>query len=118
MEIIDPCENDASIISSTLSNQEYTITDTAKTYKIPAYTPSPSWCSITYTYQITDSAGDAAVSFDSDEMVRIFTFDYTTSLDLSGQDKTVYKISVKGSIGYGTIRSEYDDFELLLKNPC
>ena len=29
VEIIDPCENDATIISSTLSNQEYTITDTA-----------------------------------------------------------------------------------------
>ena len=29
VEIIDPCENDALIISSTLINQEYTITDTA-----------------------------------------------------------------------------------------
>ena len=32
VEIKDPCENDATITSSILSNQEYTITDTAKTY--------------------------------------------------------------------------------------
>ena len=64
--IIDPCEKPVGLAASTLSAQEYTITDNAKTYQIPEFTSDPVWCDITYTYSITDLAGDEAVSFNDD----------------------------------------------------
>ena len=59
--VIDPCDSPVSIIPSTLSDQEYTITQNKFTYQVPVYTSDPSWCEITYSYTITDFAGDAAV---------------------------------------------------------
>ena len=56
--IIDPCDEPVSVTASTLTDQEYTITANAATYTVPVYTADPSWCAITYTYTITNSAGD------------------------------------------------------------
>ena len=60
--VIDPCDKPLSVTASALTNQFYTITQNAFDYKFPAYTVSPTWCTITYTYTITNSAGDAAIN--------------------------------------------------------
>ena len=70
--IIDPCDNPVSVTPSTLSAQEYTITQSAFTYEVPVYVSNPAWCAITYTYSITDTAGSAALTFDP--TTRTFTF--------------------------------------------
>ena len=70
--VIDPCDIPVSLTASTLTDQEYTITQDLFTYQVPVYTVDPAWCAITYTYIITDPAGDAAVLFD--DSTQIFTF--------------------------------------------
>jgi len=75
--IIDPCDEPVSVTASTLTDQEYTITDNVATYTVPVYTANPSWCAITYTYTIKDSEGNVVgnvsfdpLTFDSDELIR------------------------------------------------
>ena len=70
--IIDPCDNPVSVTPSTLTTQEYTITQSSFTYQVPVYVSSPVWCAIGYTHTITDVAGDAALTFDP--TTRTFTF--------------------------------------------
>ena len=82
--IVDPCENDATILSVGLQNQAYTITDTAKTYQMPEYVVKPTWCAITYTYTVTEAAGDGVITFDPDQTVRTFTFNNIADLAISG----------------------------------
>ena len=43
---------------------------------------------------MTDSAGGVAVSFDPEQTVRTFTFDYRISVDLSGHNHVDYVIEV------------------------
>ena len=82
-----------------MDSQEYTITGTAKTYEITPFTSDPAWCAVTYTYSISDPAGDAAVSFNDDASVREFTFHYDADLDLCGPASTDYTVTVFGEIG-------------------
>ena len=70
--IIDPCDNPVSVTPSTISAQEYTITQPSFSYQVPVYVSNPTWCAIIYTYSITDSAGSAALTFDP--TTRTFTF--------------------------------------------
>lgn len=95
--IIDPCDNPVSVTASTLSAQEYTITESSFTYQVPGYVSSPVWCAITYTYTITDVAGDAALTFDS--TTRTFTFSQVDNLSLSGPTFKDYVITVTGQAG-------------------
>ena len=45
--------------------QEYSITDTALTYTFDPFTADPAICDITYTYAVSDPAGDPVIfSFD------------------------------------------------------
>ena len=59
--VIDPCDKPVSVTASGLTDQFYTITQSAFDYKMPVYTANPSWCAISYTYTITDLTGDAAI---------------------------------------------------------
>ena len=69
--IADPCDAPVSVVASTLTNQEYTITDDdAVPYTVPVYTADPAWCSIRYTYTITDVSGDAVLTFNDDPLTR------------------------------------------------
>ena len=69
----------------------------AKNYAIPIYVVSPVWCDITYTYTVVSTDGGNAVSFNDDQTVREFTFDYTSDLALVGTAYFVdYLITVKG----------------------
>ena len=62
--IIDPCDEPDSVTASILDDQEYTITQTASDYQVPAYAADPVWCAIIYDYTIVSPSGDAALSFD------------------------------------------------------
>ena len=66
LTVIDPCDDPVSVSPSTLTDQEYTITQNAFDYQVPVYTADPLWCDISYTYTITDVAGDGALIFDPD----------------------------------------------------
>ena len=44
IKVIDPCEDMVSVSASTAADQEYVITQAAKTYQIPAFSVSPDWC--------------------------------------------------------------------------
>jgi len=115
---MDPCDEPVSIAPSVLDAQEYTITDTAKTYTIPVFISDPAWCAITYTYTVTDVSGSPAVSFNDDAMVRQFTFDYASDLLLCGATNTDYQISVTGTSGNVVPVSNSAQLILTLKNPC
>jgi len=92
--IIDPCDNPVSVTPSTLSAQEYTITQSYFSYEVPVYVSSPTWCAITYTYTITDAAGSAALTFDP--TTRTFTFNQVDNLSLSGINYKDYVVTVTG----------------------
>ena len=64
ISIVDPCDAPFSVIGSALTDQEYTITQAAFPYTIPAFNSDPSWCDISYSYTITDISGDPALTFD------------------------------------------------------
>lgn len=66
---------------------------------MPVYTSDPAWCDITYSYTVTVPSGDAAVTFDADRTVRTFSFEYLTSLDLSGLTFIDYTVKVIGQVG-------------------
>ena len=74
INIITDCSNPVFITESAPVDQEYTITDTAKTYQIPAFTWAPPFCPITYSHTVMSPAADSAISFDSGQAVRRFTF--------------------------------------------
>ena len=99
MTIIDPCDAPVSLVPSTPTDQEYTITQNKFSYQVPAFDADPVWCAITYSYQIFDIAGDASLTFDSDAAARQFDFSQTTDLTLSGATSKVYTIAVKGEAG-------------------
>ena len=71
--VIDPCDEPIRVTPSALVDQEYTITQNLFEYQIPVYTADPLWCVITYTYTITDTAGDEALTFVQDS--RTFSFE-------------------------------------------
>ena len=116
--VIDPCDKPVNLAASAVVNQQYTITDTFKTYTVPEFTPDPAWCAITYTYSIVDVAGDAAVTFNDDAAVREFTFDYAADLNLCGAVSTDYTVTVNGEIGITEKQTGAASFTLTLKNPC
>jgi hypothetical protein len=98
--IVDPCDAPVSVAGATLLAQEYTITSSAGSYSIPAFTADPAWCEITYTYSITDEAGSTVTQatfnplmpFNDDPLEREFTFDYSTDLTFSGDESNEYTI--------------------------
>ena len=97
--MIDPCDDPVGVTSKPLANQEYTITQAAQIYTIPVYDANPAWCAITYSYTIVSSAGSAAVTFDSDALVRKFTFNNVVDLTLCGATSKEYTIMVTGKSG-------------------
>ena len=117
--IADPCDAPVSVVASTLTNQEYTITDDdAVPYTVPVYTADPAWCAIRYTYTITDVSGDVVLTFNEDPLTREFAFYYSADLDLCGTDNTQYTVTVTGTSGNMIETSDSADFTLTLRNPC
>ena len=82
------------------------------------FTSDPVWCEITYSYTITNLAGDAAISFNIDPIVREFNFDYSVDLNLCGLTSIDYLVTVVGKVGITVKQSDFVPFTLTLKNPC
>ena len=101
---------------STLSAQEYTITQTAFTYQIPVYVSNPTWCAIIYNYTIASATGDAALKFDP--ATRIFTFSQVNDLTLSGSTMIDYVVTVTGKAGITIPVQAQRSFTLTIRNPC
>ena len=97
ISVEDPCDAPVGVTGSVLTDQEYTITETALVYAVPVYTSDPVWCDITYSYTITDTSGDAVLTFDP--LTQTFTFEEPTDVSLSGIDFIDYTITVTGEAG-------------------
>ena len=111
--VIDPCDAPVGITSYELVDQEYTVTQTLFAYQIPPFVANPLWCDITYSYSVTDVAGDAAITFDT--VTQTFMFDYSADLSLLGQD---YTVTVFGKAGNLEEKEDSSTFTLKIKNPC
>jgi len=116
--VTDRCDEQAIVTASAVTNQAYTITDTLKKYVVPAFTITPTWCAIVYTFDVTNASGTSVISFNSDPLVREFTIHYDADLLLCGATSTNYSVRVKGTVGNIVVRSDSATFTLTLKNPC
>ena len=79
--LVDPCNPPDSVTAGVaLENQEYTITDTTKTYTHPEnWVITPDYCPLSYTYEIADitnMTGASAITLDGD----IFSIYYDSDL--------------------------------------
>ena len=75
------CPQPTTFTPSVMTNQEYTITGTSKSYTFPAFTVDPINCAIVYTYTMTESATGNAVVASFDGATRTFKFLHITSLN-------------------------------------
>ena len=116
--IADPCDAPVSVVASTLTNQEYTITDNVAPYTVPIYTADPAWCAIWYTYTITDVSDDAGLTFNDDPLTREFSFNYSSVLFNTRASSKEYIVTVTGTSGNMIETSDSADFTLTLRNPC
>ena len=95
--LVDPCSPPTSLTKATLTDQDYTITDTAKTYTHPEWTIDPSFCPFTYDYVIADIVDVANVKAIS-RIDNIFTTYYDANLLPIGKTETVTITATSGSI--------------------
>ena len=102
--ITESCPQPNTLTASVLVDQEYSITDTALLYTFDPFTADPVTCGITYTYAVSDPAGDPVI-FAFDGATQTFTFDYSADLaplvDPLAQFKD-YTITVTGTTGLVT----------------
>jgi len=79
--LVDPCNPPDSVTAgAALENQEYTITDTTKTYTHPEnWVITPAYCPLSYTYEIADITnmpGASAIT----RVDKTFSFYYDSDL--------------------------------------
>ena len=101
-----------------LVDQEYTITDLVKTYSVPDFTYTPTFCDLVYSFTVTASEGQFAISFNSDQTLRLFSFFNDDRIGVAGPTQTVYTVTVKAVLGTATILEATSSFQLTVKNPC
>lgn len=118
LTIVDPCDEPVVLIAPVMADQYYTITDHALMYAAPVFSSEPAWCQVTYTYAISEAAGDACVSFNPDQFMLGFTFYYDSGLELSGPTETAFQITVTGSSGTAVQLTDSTSFLLTIHNPC
>ena len=115
--VVDPCDNPESLVtSSDLLDQKYIITQDVVSYQASAFTPTPAWCAITYSYTISEVEAEAAIKFGPAN--GIFHFSYESDLSLSGETSKDYEITVKGQVGTETKKEAESFFVLTILNPC
>ncbi len=91
-------------VSTPLSDCEYSVATASQSYQIPAFTLSPSWCTLTYSFvSITPALPNASVvSFDPS--TRTFTFDdqatdlSTSSTIVAAPYEVSYTVKVQGEV--------------------
>ena len=59
---------------------------------LPHITVEPAWCTVTYSYTLSDEVGDHAVTFDDD--LRQFSFFNDDKLELSGAVSKDYTVTL------------------------
>ena len=75
------CPQPTTFTPSVMTNQEYTITGTSKSYTFPAFSIDPIICDIVYTYTMIESTTGNAVVASFDGPTRTFKFLYTSNLN-------------------------------------
>ena len=95
VEFVLECKNPISITASFMVPQEYTISDTAKTYQIMPFTTDPPGCPVTYTYAVGPPAAQDVVSFDEATL----TFTFFNDQDVGIAMNTPYGILITGEAG-------------------
>ena len=97
---VDPlCFGPTTFTASSLTDQEYTITDSIQKYKIKKFSVEPYWCYVSYTYTISDPTGDLVVDSFTNS-TREFQFHYEGDfLPLGGPsvDFKDYLVEVTGT---------------------
>ena len=102
-------------------DQEYTIFQSEKYYVFPEFMTEPADCPITYSYSVTDFAGEEVVSFNS--QLKKFTFGQSNNMILAGNLYTDYTITIAAMVGGSSIPMSNTipttgSFNLRVKNPC
>ena len=120
INILPACPQPLSIISSTPTDQVYTLTDNPLIYQVPAFIADPDpLCELTYSLKVFDALGNRYLCPDCfDPLTQVFTFHYDQDLLLSGPDFKDFTVEVTGTSGYLNPQSEVASFNLQLKNPC
>lgn len=55
--IIRSCENPKSLFPTVLVDHEYTLTKALKTYAVPAFSYTPTFCDLVYSFTVTGPDG-------------------------------------------------------------
>jgi len=102
-------------------DQSYTITDTALSYTIPAFTvvPDSTICIVVYSLKIKDLGGTelpCPTCFNPQTL--LFAFYHDSDLLLSGATFKDYIVEVTGITGENTPTTEVATFNLRINNPC
>ena len=111
--MIDPCDAPQSLVASTLTNQVYTITQDAIEFSFEAFSASPNWCKVSYSYSTDNSEIKAALTFD--EAALAFKFYQDDDLSLAGQTYTIQVHAEAGNLA----REQASGVILLeIREPC
>lgn len=113
------CPSPLTFAASVQTDQEYTLTDASSPYTFDAFAVDPPICTVTYTYTVSDAAGNPVITFD--DVLRTFTFDHTAGLDPLLDPLVAFKdytVTVTGTSGDITPLGVDATFELRVRNPC
>lgn len=71
IDLASPCSDPGSVNimvpNGTPVSVDYFLTDSDE-YVLPAFTVNPSFCELSYFFEVTPSAGISGISFDSDPL--------------------------------------------------
>ena len=85
---------------------------------MPAFTYTPTFCDLVYSFTVTAAEGQYAISFNSDQTVRLFRFFNDDRLSVAGSTQTTYTVTVKAVLGTAATLEATSSFQLTVKNPC
>ena len=107
-----------SLTASSLSDAEYTISESAVTATFSDFTPGVACPGATVTYTFSTSP-DCSAIVNLDSATRTFTFEGNEAISsvfaLAGTSSITYTVTVTGTSGTSTASTTFD---LVVKNPC
>ena len=121
--LLDPCDRPDEIVSDPAPvDQHYTITDTAKSYTIPAFTITRDYCEVDYVLTfttLTDDDSGTVYSPISKTGERTITASFSDTLDPVGKSQTV-TLTATSKSKYGTFNANSltKTYVWTYKNPC
>ena len=120
--IADPCDAPpTATIGTGVSNQNHFIGATSLNVTHDVITPDPSFCNMTYSYEITPTLGNGNTVISGDNTTRTITIDYTA--DLTPVDEGPFTVTVIGTVSspYGNsnaLTTANDTFTVTFDDPC